>query len=469
MTGATTRRLLPSDLTWWRRMAIVAVIFTLIAIYGSLVPLNFRALEWQHAVQQFCSIPFLQLSIDSRADWVANILLFVPLGYLWLGTVSLGRSKPATTLLAFLLVPILTCLSVAVEFTQLWFPPRTVSQNDIVAESVGAMVGVLAWLMTGERMVIWVRQYTSARRAATQVQWLLQAYLLGFVIFSVLPLDLTISVTELYHKARDGKIQIVPFADFELTLPTLIHLARDILLAIPIGSLCAISWCKKDQTLRPFANSCLAGTLFFAGIEFAQVFVYTRFAATSDILLGVCGVVLGVWLAYRSVGYTCWTESGSTIRSPLVRSAAWGTIGIVYVAGLLVAFWSPFDFLQDRELIRQRLQITLGRVPGASLHAGTEFMAVVQILARLLAYAPLGGMVAFWSRSISNSKTGRMIALAIAFAACGFLATVIELGQVLLPTRTADFSEVPICLTGFGIGMAIVRRLLGATNEQEGD
>ena len=33
-------------------------------------------------------------------------------------------------------------LALAVEFTQLFFPPRTVSLNDILAESAGAVIGL---------------------------------------------------------------------------------------------------------------------------------------------------------------------------------------------------------------------------------------------------------------------------------------------------------------------------------------
>ena len=59
--------------------------YSAFVIYGSLVPLHFRRQPMDMAWEYFQHIPYLDLGIGSRADWVANILLFVPLAYLWLG------------------------------------------------------------------------------------------------------------------------------------------------------------------------------------------------------------------------------------------------------------------------------------------------------------------------------------------------------------------------------------------------
>ena len=63
----------------------LALLYLVFVIYGSLVPLHFHAQPWAQAVARFRGIPYLDLGIGSRADWVANILLFIPLAFLWLG------------------------------------------------------------------------------------------------------------------------------------------------------------------------------------------------------------------------------------------------------------------------------------------------------------------------------------------------------------------------------------------------
>ena len=62
-------------------------------IYGSLVPLNFQPRPLAEAIDAFRNIRYLNLDIASRADWVANILLFVPLAFLTL--MLWGRFKTA--------------------------------------------------------------------------------------------------------------------------------------------------------------------------------------------------------------------------------------------------------------------------------------------------------------------------------------------------------------------------------------
>lgn len=66
-----------------RLVRIIALAYLVFVIYGSLVPLDFRAVEMTEAVERFRHIPFLDLGIGSRADWVANLLLFIPLSYLF--------------------------------------------------------------------------------------------------------------------------------------------------------------------------------------------------------------------------------------------------------------------------------------------------------------------------------------------------------------------------------------------------
>ncbi len=46
----------------------------------------------------------------------------------------------------------MAAIVVGIEFLQLWFPNRTVSQNDIVAGVVGAIVGSCLWMLIGPIM-----------------------------------------------------------------------------------------------------------------------------------------------------------------------------------------------------------------------------------------------------------------------------------------------------------------------------
>ena len=82
------------------------------------------------------------------------------------------------------------------EFSQIWFPPRTVSQNDVLAETLGGIWGVMLWLTLGGTLTAWLRNYPRRAPRSSWLQWLLQAYFLGLLIHSLLPLDLTLSPVE---------------------------------------------------------------------------------------------------------------------------------------------------------------------------------------------------------------------------------------------------------------------------------
>ena len=51
--------------------ARLAILWALFVAYGSLVPLEYKAQP--NAWQYFVNTPWLDLSVGSRADWVANI------------------------------------------------------------------------------------------------------------------------------------------------------------------------------------------------------------------------------------------------------------------------------------------------------------------------------------------------------------------------------------------------------------
>ena len=122
---------------WW----LGWVVFV---IYGSLLPFEFAPLPWAEALQRFVHLPYLPLGVESRADWIVNGVLYLPVGAL--GTLSLiGRWGDRRQLGAVLAaVGLGLVLASTVELAQEFFPGRTVSQNDLIAEAMGSLLGALA-------------------------------------------------------------------------------------------------------------------------------------------------------------------------------------------------------------------------------------------------------------------------------------------------------------------------------------
>ena len=51
-------------------------------VYGSLIPFEVRPHTLPEAWDEFLHIRYLNLDVVSRADWIANIVLYIPLGFL---------------------------------------------------------------------------------------------------------------------------------------------------------------------------------------------------------------------------------------------------------------------------------------------------------------------------------------------------------------------------------------------------
>jgi VanZ family protein len=116
-------------------------------VYGSLVPFDYRAHSLHQALEQFRHIAYLNLGVASRAAWIANIVLYVPLAFLacaWILGLR-ADSRFRRTLGVLFMFALCGGVAVAVEFTQIFFAPRTVSLNDPLAETLGTVVCRAIW------------------------------------------------------------------------------------------------------------------------------------------------------------------------------------------------------------------------------------------------------------------------------------------------------------------------------------
>lgn len=429
-----------------------ALLWTVFVVYGSLVPLTYRPVPLDQAIEHFTHLPPLWFGLGTRADWVANILLFIPLSFLWMAALTVDKSRATELLAAAVILPAGVAAAVALEFTQIWFP-RTVSRNDIVAEAIGTFAGVGAWLAVGQGFVQWLRAFASDAPPQSQVRWLLQAWLLGFLAYSVLPLDLTISFTELFHKYQSGKILLVPFsfgyasfADFAYQTLT------DIIVFLPVGAWLATTFPGR----QPAVVGLVGGGMLAAALEFVQLLVLSRFTDTTDVILGSLGAAIGGWLITRPDDLTR-SHRPTTTAGGIRPVLPWLGAIVVFSVFLVAGFCFPPEFTHDRALIRSRAESFL-RVPLHSLYIGTEFNAATQLLIRLLFFAPLG---ALWERvaAFSPSHGVRHFILVLGLIYSAALAIGIEIVQIFMPTKLADLTDSLLCILGAAGGLYLSNRL----------
>lgn len=463
MTGKTPRgRDATADGTPRFKLLVAAAAYAAFVIYGSLVPLKYEPLPLTEAVARFRNIPFLQLGANERADWVANILLFVPLGFLASG-VAAGNLRRWSAM-ALLPLAIVACgaLSIAIEFAQIWFPARTVSQNDIAAEILGATIGAGLWLAMGPGVVAWLRSWARPASPSSRLDKLLGAYGIGLVLYSLMPLDLTISLSELHDKYRAGRINLAPFRHaWPPTWLTAYELLRDVVLFMPVGALAYRRW----PAHRPsrLIGGVLAGVAVVIGIEAAQTIILSRFADVTDLLTGSLGVIAGAALARRLGSPSVDDEFPRTMAyvgsGGARRKAAWlAVLATGYTAILFASAWSPFEFNFDPAFLKPRIDSFVA-TPLTTLYLSSEFAALTNALAHIAWFVPLGVLAEGCSRLGASSAATRRALLTLCLALVLAAAVGMELGQIAIPARTASIDGVILRALGAFVGLAASRFL----------
>jgi VanZ family protein len=433
-----------------RYIFYAAALYSLFVIYGSLVPLHYRYIALNDALNQFKNIRYLNLGIGSLADWVANILLMVPLAFLWFLLLTKNARLPAKIFLFIFVWLACFLLAMAIEFTQLFFPPRTVSINDIIAEGLGSFIGCITGWFFGYRLIAWIQQWYLEADINSWDRYL-QIYLFGLFLYAVLPLDLTLSPVEIYHKWNEGRVTLLPFGNLKTSfVENIYQWGSEALLWLPVPLL----W-QRTHRLTRFQ---LYQRLFLASlvIEFFQLFVYSRVTDTTDILLALLGGGIGIQLIKYFSDASLAKPTQTRFQTILSGSVCCGVLFcLVWSVLLMSVFWYPFNFDIDSALISER-KYTFFKIPFYSYYYGTEFRAITEVFHKILFFIPLGIALAFISWDYRFRSVSRFVSYFwIALTALG-----IEFGQILLPKKNADLTDWVLEVTGGIIGYVVSKQLL---------
>ncbi|MBS1157321.1 MAG: hypothetical protein H6R07_3245 [Proteobacteria bacterium] len=414
--------------------------YLLFVVYGSLVPLDFKPLALDQAWALFQHTPMLELGVQSRADWIANGVLYVPVGFL---TAHLLMEKlPGTprTLLYFLVGVFSFALTIGVEFTQLFFPPRTVSLNDILAECLGSLIGILvAAKCSGWFKTLLHTLFSDPRRFARR---LVESYLFGYVAFSLFPYDILLSGAELAEKLRGNNWGWLLAGEAQGTSLTVLKLLAEIILVLPFGLFLGY---RSGSRTATFKQATLLGILLGGFIEIAQFFIYSGVSQGLSVLtrtLGFCG---GLALWQRRANW-------SPERLALTVQRYAFLLGTVYLFALLEVNgwfshrWGGMDFaLSQLE--------ELHFLPFYYHYYTTEAKALYSLASVCFMYLPIGLLV--WSNRGSPSR---------AFFYALFGASLVETGKLFLLDTHPDPTNILLgALASWG-GVHLARALAKAAS-----
>ncbi|SJM92464.1 conserved membrane hypothetical protein [Crenothrix polyspora] len=422
-----------------------AVVYLVFVIYGSLVPFDYQNVPWQQALDKFKNIPYLDLGIESRADWIANIVLYIPLAFLWssaLGNVySLSLRFAGTALVLCLCL----LLAVGIEFCQLYFPPRTVSINDLIAESIGTVIGLLTSQIWGRQLLKLCHHLPLSHLLS--VKALIKLYLLGYVLLSFFPYDFVTSFAELETKLEGGHDHI--FISFDACSNELVRCAVkflvEIIVLLPAGGLLYL----LPHISHKLALAVLVG--FFLGVfsEIVQLFLYSGIAQGFSILTRMLGMGLGViatdWLYKQKMAH--WQKR----LKPFVLMTTLPYLALVFIInGGWNGAWLTVE-LASTKLAETHF------MPFYYFYYTTETLALVSLISNVGLYMPIGFAFGLWCRATDKSLLFSWVWVGL----CGAgLAVLVETEKLFLADKHPDPTDIEIAFMTAAASYVLINKAL---------
>jgi VanZ family protein len=442
---------------FWRWLLLLALLAYLIMTwYASLIPLKYVDISWDQAVERFKAMRDFNVtdSANRRADWVANIVLFIPISFLAMGVLTLRNRSHFLKVIASLIVFAFgAAMACAIEFVQVWYPIRTVSQNDLVAEFIGTLIGIIIWAVVGHGITRRLAELCSGAHGALARQRLLQFYAIGLVLFCLLPMDFTLSPEKI-----SAKINTIQFGQSLFDSNLLMGLARilrDLCVFAPLGALALYHWDKlpilgnklvqDSQNLERGIAPANRTVLHAAGVVLIIV------AAIEILKISmVNGLVDLINIPVRSLAGLVGATVASTCLGPagtFLVGRAWSrltrmslallliAIHIIILAGVLV---QPWNINFDKQLYDDQIT-TFSNGLFTNYYYSGEWTALTNLTHYFLLFVPLGVLL-HWGIGKTASRY-RWALLMLPLLIGTLLGLSVELSQALTPREVVHITE----------------------------
>jgi VanZ family protein len=454
----------PAPVLSARHYGGLALALLVLIVYGSLIPLDFQPLTLGEASARFTALARYPLSdAHARGDWVVSVVQYATLTFLALAALAVDRRPRRGRLAALPVFAAGALLALAIEFTQVWFPPRTVSWNDLIVETTGSLLGVLAWLTAGQRLTDWFRRLWGATGLRALARQALPGYVALLFVVEWMPFDFILRRKELLERLGGSPLDYFPsLADG--VLPFAGKAALNAVCFLPLGLLTALALGRLSRRRRwPVAAT--LGLAVATVIEVGQFFIFSRAADGSDLVTGTAGVLLG-W----QFGLWCeaWEWDRKWRDAPRRAPRASRLLGafLVWLCALCVLEWRPGDFTTDpaafpsdpEELAQYGLR-RMSWMPLVDYYWGSKYNALDQFARKTFAFAPLGLLA-----SLLPLRRGASAVLAVGVAL--LVGVVVEGGQYFLPAHHPSVTDVLLGGLGAGLGLATARHVRAALRNE---
>ena len=418
-------------MTTRNRLALAAWLSLAATLYATLLPFQFLPVSFADAWEAFWQITFHPAGPGSRQQVMANVLIFMPLGFFWTGWLSQYSTGLLWRAAVVMFVAALALFTTgSVEFLQSWIPHRVPALLDISANFAGGLAGIAAWFLFGERLRGWLARTGLGGKLA--VRRVLFAYVALYVIASLMPLDFVLSWRELLARFDSDLTGWWTAAagcqDFWRC--TVMRLG-EVGLTIPLGI-----WLAVTLARNPWKAWVLAPVVGIA-VEAAQLLTVTGVVEGLSAVTRASGAILGVLaVQYRRQLRAFPLEAAAR---PLVVLAT-----IPYLLLLLAVNLGSQGFALETGSVMEKWE-AVRWLPFYHHYFVPETRALASVTFVLVMYAPVGILAWLWAvpkRGPSGRNRGGAV-----IATAALLAFLMETGKLFLSGLRFDVTS--LLLAGF--------------------
>jgi hypothetical protein len=406
------------------RATAPAFLYAIAILYVSTVlgpdGFTFVPISLGEAWHRFLDTRYVINGSDQRSDWNGNLAMFLPMGWLLAAAYWPRRGSGARWFAAGAAFACCLGFLLVVKYLQLFFPPRTVTINYIVAQTIGSAVGIALYASSRHRLYATVMTTLRGGRDALPV--LLAIYAAVFIIIALFPFNFALSLGDLRERlsAVPADLLSMPLEDRSRSIRLVFILISTAAMA-PIGMLIALR-----NPYRPVIAASVLGFLLMTVLTIVQMFILSATPHLVVIPYRTAGIVAGAWL---------WPMM-RRIDLPGVRSVLRRLVPLaipLYIVVLLVVndVASTQWRTVDEALASFDTRLLL---PFWNHYIVSKSQAMQSVVVHAVMYAPVGIMV--WL--VRGDRPGgawfaAMLALPLSFA--------IEIGRWFRPELQPDFTN----------------------------
>lgn len=447
-------------------------------IWGGFVPFDFK--------------PHIATPIETAIVWglpqakahlpdvLSNVALYLPLGLLVrIALIHRGwrrwTSLPASLVFGF-------ALSYVTEWSQLYSVSRVSSYADFLANAGGFLIGALgastAYVLieagreAGARLLEHWRDSWRARPVVAGAQ----VCAIGLFIAAVVPCDITFSPNRVIESVRATRL--TPFSQDAKLSETVSDSAKadpdkrrsissreawmlgiEYLTTAALYALFAMflyrylsAHCRVADIRRGVWTVFVCGMVALTGSA-AKLFVISRTADVTDLLVAVFGGAVGVLAADRFVHLWKPDSLGEDDRVRATRRRVVGAVLAGWCVLIAARELAPFDFEISASAFVSQLK-SAEWLPMRAYQRAKLPVAVDDLLTKAFWFAGLGLLTAAWWRLRDN---GRRLGIGAIALGAGASIAALEIVQLFMPARTPSITDVLVATIGAGIGAAAYR------------